>query len=51
MMYNKLGDPESGLSDGWGYNYVTYLCHDMVLGEPLYRPTVEAALRNLKEPV
>lgn len=51
MMYNKLGDPDSGLSDGWGYNYVTYLCYDMIAGEPVYRPAVKATLRNLSEPI
>jgi len=52
MMYNRLGkrgDPND-LSDGWGYNYVTYLCYDMVVGENHYRPQVERVLSNTMKP-
>lgn len=51
LMYNRFGDPESGLSDGWGYNYVSYLCYDMAAGTPRYRDQVAATLRNLAKPV
>ncbi len=51
VMFNTLGDPKSGLSDGWGYNYVTYLCHDMVAEKPLYRDRMEKTLRNLAKPL
>lgn len=50
MMFNRLGDPRSGLSDGWGYNYVTNLCYDMVAGKPVYRNRIEHALRSLAKP-
>ena len=39
------------LSDGWGYNYVGYLCYDMASGEPHYRGRIDEALRNLAKPV
>ncbi len=51
MMYNTLGNPKSGLSDGWGYNYVAYLCYDMVAGKAVYRAHVEKTLRNLSKPL
>lgn len=50
IMYNRLGNAKSGLSDGWGYNYVTYLCHDMVAGKPVYRDHLTRTLRNLAKP-
>ncbi|UCC32027.1 MAG: hypothetical protein JSU86_07055, partial [Phycisphaerales bacterium] len=37
-------------SDGWGYNYVGYLCYDMSVGRPVYRDHVRATLRNLAKP-
>ena len=49
IMYDRLGR-EGGLSDGWGYNYVAYLCYDTVVGKPVYRPRVEQVLRNLAKP-
>jgi len=51
MMYNALGNPRSGLSDGWGYNYVGYLCYDMAAGKPRYRKQIETTLQNLSKPV
>ena len=39
------------LSDGWGYNYVGYLCYDMVAEKPLYRGHIEKTLRNLAKPL
>jgi hypothetical protein len=50
IMFNRLGNPRSGLSDGWGYNYVAYLCYDMVAGKPVYQAHMEQTLRNLKKP-
>jgi len=50
IMYNTLGRPGS-LSDGWGYNYVGYLCYDMVADKPVYRPHMEQTLRNLAKPI
>ncbi|UCF15028.1 MAG: hypothetical protein JSW59_16590 [Phycisphaerales bacterium] len=53
MMYNHLRDRKnwSGrLSDGWGYNYVGYICYDMIAGEGVYRPHIERTLRNLAKP-
>jgi len=46
FMYNTL-DSKGTLSDGWGYNYVAYLCHDMVTGAGRYHTAVEKPLRNL----
>ncbi|HSP44338.1 MAG TPA: hypothetical protein VLO11_15805, partial [Luteolibacter sp.] len=37
-------------SDGWGYNYVAYLCHDMAAGSQRYRTAVEKPLHNLAMP-
>jgi hypothetical protein len=51
LMYNFLGNRESGLSDGWGYNYVTYLCYDMVVAKPHYRAHLEKTLGNLLKPI
>lgn len=50
IMFNALDKPDSGLSDCWGYNYVTYLCFDMVAGRPVYRQQVERSLSNLMKP-
>jgi len=50
IMYNTLGR-KSGLSDGWGYNYVGYLCYDMVADKPLYRKHMEQTLKNLAKPL
>jgi hypothetical protein len=50
IMFNKLGDPESGLSDGWGYNYVGYLCYDMAARRTQYREQIETTLRNIAKP-
>lgn len=49
IMYDTWGKP-GRLSDGWGYNYVAYLCYDMVAGEPVYREHMEQTLRNLAKP-
>jgi len=55
MMVNNIaaepGIQEGALSDGWGYNYVGYLCYDMAVGEPVYRAQVERTLRNLLKPL
>ena len=50
MMFNKL-DSKDNLSDGWGYNYVTYLCYDMVADKPLYRSRMKKTLGNLSKPL
>jgi len=55
FMYNAIeGVPgrfkAGSLSDGWGYNYVGFLCYDMAAGEPHYRARVETVLRNLGKP-
>ena len=50
IMFDTLGNPNSRLSDGWGYNYVAYLCYDTVAGKPVYRKHVEQTLRNLSKP-
>ncbi len=52
FMYNAVEGVKSqfepgSLSDGWGYNYIGFLCYDMALGKPHYRPRVEETLRNL----
>ena len=49
MMFNMLGQ-RGALSDGWGYDYVTFLCHDMVAPVPLYRDHLRQTLRNLEKP-
>ena len=49
IMYDSLG-PKGRLSDGWGYNYVAYLCYDMVAGKPVYKAHMEQVLRNLAKP-
>ena len=53
MMYNHLTTRDGGhgkFSDGWGYNYVGYLCYDMTVGRRVYRDHVAATLRNLAKP-
>jgi len=54
MMLNTIsaspGPHEGRLSDGWGYNYVGYLCYDMAIGKNVYRGQVERTLRNLLKP-
>jgi len=49
-MYNTLGAKGGGLSDGWGYNYVGFLCYDSVAGQPVYRKHITQTLRNLAKP-
>jgi hypothetical protein len=49
IMHDHLG-PSGRLSDGWGYNYVAYLCYDRVTGRPVYRAHMEQVLRNLAKP-
>ena len=49
IMHDRLG-PKGRLSDGWGYNYVAYLCYDMVVGRPVYKAHLEQVLRNLAKP-
>ncbi len=49
IMHDHIG-PKGRLSDGWGYNYVAYLCYDMVAGKPVYRAHMEQVLRNLAKP-
>ena len=51
MMYNGLDQGEGQLSDGWGYNYVGYLCYDLATGTNTYRPQVERTLRNTMKPL
>jgi len=50
IMYDTLDKPDSRLSDGWGYNYVTYLCYDMVAARPVYRDRIVQTLANLEKP-
>jgi hypothetical protein len=55
LMFNTIADKpaireEGQLSDGWGYNYVGYLCYDMAVGKPVYRAQVEWTLANLLKP-
>ncbi|MHC4116393.1 MAG: hypothetical protein ACYSWO_02685 [Planctomycetota bacterium] len=53
IMYNHIRDRKDWngrLSDGWGYNYVGYICYDMIVGEGVYRPHIERTLRNLAKP-
>ncbi len=53
MMYNHLTDRNGWngkLSDGWGYNYVGYLCYDMTVGQPVHHAWISAALRDLRKP-
>jgi hypothetical protein len=53
LMFNHLTRRDGGngkLSDGWGYNYVGYLCYDMAVGRPVYREHVRSTLSNLMKP-
>jgi len=53
LMYNHLTKRDGGngkLSDGWGYDYVGYLCYDMAVGRPVYREPVARTLGNLMKP-
>jgi hypothetical protein len=50
IMFDTLDKPDSRLSDGWGYNYVTYLCYDMVAARPVYRDRIVRTLANLQKP-
>jgi hypothetical protein len=50
IMHNSLGQ-KGRLSDGWGYNYVAYLCYDKVAGKPVYKTHIEQVLRNLAKPI
>ncbi len=50
MMYNTIDKEKGRLSDGWGYNYVGYLCYDMAMGSDAYRPHVKRTLGNLMKP-
>lgn len=45
------GKKEDRLSDGWGYNYVGYLCYDMATGANTYRAQVERVLKNTAKPL
>ncbi len=55
LMYNEVqkkafGNSYRNLSDGWGYNYVSYLCYDMVAGKPYFRSQIEKTLQNMMKP-
>lgn len=50
VMYNTLGQEGGQLSDGWGYNYVGYLCWDMAAGESAYQAQVARVLGGLSRP-
>lgn len=49
IMFNRMNQPKSGLSDSWGYNYVTHLCYDIAQGQPVYRERVRQTLANLAD--
>ena len=55
-MFNGLGKEGArrtgtkGLSDGWGYNYVGNLCHDMVSDTPAYQGFLRSVLQNTAKP-
>jgi len=55
MMFNNLaarpGEQQGKFSDGWGYNYVGYLCYDMATETDRYRTQVAMTLKNLKKPL
>ena len=44
---NEPGRRDERLSDGWGYNYVGYLCHDVVAGKPFFRETIIETFKTL----
>lgn len=52
FMFNEIESKQASkqLSDGWGYNYVTYLCYDMVTGTNQFTPQVRETLRNSMKP-
>jgi hypothetical protein len=55
LMYNKIdGANRDGwagqLSDGWGYNYVGFLCYDMIAKVPRYRARIKRTLTRLDQP-
>ena len=50
MMYDTLDKKEGRLSDGWGYNYVGYLCYDMATGTETYRSRIASTLKNTMKP-
>lgn len=49
FMHDTIGGG-GRLSDGWGYNYVSYLCLDMAAGTNRYRAAIEKPLHNLPNP-
>jgi hypothetical protein len=49
IMYDHL-TKHGRLSDGWGYNYVGYLCYDMAMGTKTYTPHMERTLVNIMKP-
>jgi len=56
LMVNNIAEKpcihkNARLSDGWGYNYVSYLCYDMAVGKKHYHKQVEQTLRNLSKPL
>jgi hypothetical protein len=55
MMYNEIrresfGDAYRDYSDGWGYNYVSYLCYDYATRTKTYQPGIARLLQNLLKP-
>jgi len=55
LMYNEIKQSNFGkryrdLSDGWGYNYVSYICYDLATGRPYYRPEIDRTLQNMLNP-
>jgi len=50
MMYDTIDKKEGRLSDGWGYNYVGYLCYDMATGTNTYRSHIAQTLKNMMKP-
>lgn len=54
MMFNHITERDGWrgkFSDGWGYNYVGYLCYDMTVERPVYRAAVQKVLTNLNKPI
>ncbi len=47
LMFNTLGDAQSGLSDNWGYNYIAFHCYDMATGESRYEKAIQHVLRRI----
>ncbi len=55
LMFNEIqkeafGDRHRNLSDGWGYNYVGFLCYDMAVDKNVFRPQIAATLGNMLKP-